>query len=149
MKMGATIRADYLSGGEVTGRVTKLGAPLSLWGGFDPVSGTVTDVNHPDHGASVSGRVLVMPGGRGSSSSSSVLLESARLGRHPLAIVLAEPDPILAVGALVAADLYGVHIPVVCVPADFLSEIGANDTLHITAEPGNACVVRLSKNSDF
>jgi predicted aconitase with swiveling domain len=99
--------------GDARGIVTVLTEPLSLWGGFDPETGRVTDAHHPQHGAVLSGRILVMPGGRGSSSSSSVLLEAARRGSHPLAILLDRDDPILVVGALVAADLYGVTLPVV------------------------------------
>lgn len=54
-----------------------------------------------------------MPSGRGSSSSSSVLAEGIRAGTAPMAIVLLEPDPILALGAIVARELYGRTIPVV------------------------------------
>jgi predicted aconitase with swiveling domain len=97
--------------------------PLSLWGGFDLGSGRVADVNHPQHQQVISGRILAMPGGRGSSSSSSILLESARLGIHPRAVVLVEPDPILVIGALVAEDLYGVTIPVILVPQTVLENL--------------------------
>jgi predicted aconitase with swiveling domain len=120
-----------------------LSKPLSLWGGFDPEKGTVVDVNHPDFGVVLSGRVLVMPGGRGSSSSSSVLLESARLGRNPAAIVLGERDPILAVGALVAADLYGVSIPIIRVPPGTLAAFGEAGSVRIVAEAGNVSVEPL------
>ena len=54
-----------------------------------------------------------MPSGRGSSSSATVLAESIRLGTGPAGIVLAEPDEIVAVGAIVAAELYGIAIPIV------------------------------------
>ena len=54
-----------------------------------------------------------MPSGRGSSSSSSVLAEAIRAGTAPAAIVLGEADPILALGAIVARELYGTTIPVV------------------------------------
>ena len=58
-----------------------------------------------------------MPSGRGSSSSSSVLAECIRAGTAPAALLLYEPDPILAVGAIVAGELYGRTIPVaVCEP---------------------------------
>lgn len=95
-----------------------LDEPLSLWGGLDPATGAIIDVHHPQHGTRVGGRVLVMPGGRGSSSSASVLAEAARVGTAPAAIVLREPDLILAIGASVAEELYGVTIPVVVVAPD-------------------------------
>ena len=100
-----------------------LDEPLSLWGGLDPTSGTIVDVHHPQRGASVSGRVLVMPAGRGSSSSASVLAEAARLRTAPVAIVLCEPDLILAIGAAVAEELYGVRIPVVVAAAADYAQI--------------------------
>ena len=78
-----------------------------------PETGDIIDVRHPQHGANVAGRILVMPSGRGSSSSSSVLAESIRAGTAPAAIVLGEADPILALGAIVARELYGKVTPVV------------------------------------
>ncbi|MEO7275679.1 MAG: DUF126 domain-containing protein [Vicinamibacterales bacterium] len=97
-----------------------LAEPLSFWGGIDVASGGVIDRSHPDLGAIVTGTVLVMPGGRGSSSSSSVLAECLRLGSGPAAIVLSIPDPILTVGAIVARTLYGVSCPIVVCPIDGL-----------------------------
>jgi predicted aconitase with swiveling domain len=80
---------------------------------MDPASGEIIDGHHPQHGANLAGRIVVMPGGRGSSSSASVLAESVRAGTAPAAFVLGEPDLILSIGAEVAAELYGVRVPVV------------------------------------
>jgi predicted aconitase with swiveling domain len=100
-----------------SGAVTLLAEPLSFWGGVDPATGRIIDVHHPQHGADLAGRVVVMPGGRGSSSSASVLAESVRAGTAPAALILGEPDLILAIGAAVAAELYGVTIPVLVDPS--------------------------------
>jgi predicted aconitase with swiveling domain len=99
--------------GVIYARTLVLNDPLSLWGGVDPASGEIIDAHHPQRGANVRGRVLVMPGGRGSSSSASVLAEAVRAGTAPAAIVLAEPDLILAIGSQVAEELYDVRVPVV------------------------------------
>ena len=96
---------------------------LSLWGGMDPATGELIDAHHPQRGAILSGRVVVMPSGRGSSSSASVLAEAVRAGTAPAAIVLGEPDLILAIGAAVAEELYGVRVPVVVLPPDELAAI--------------------------
>lgn len=111
--MTATNASRVLVAGDAEGEVVALTEPLSFWGGFDPSDGRITDVHHPQHGLLLAGKVLVMPSGRGSSSSSSVLAESIRLGTAPLAIVLADADPIVALGAVVAEELYGVTVPVV------------------------------------
>jgi uncharacterized protein len=107
----------------VTGRTLVLSEGLSLWGGLDPASGELIDAHHPQRGANLAGRVVVMPSGRGSSSSASVLAEAVRAGTAPAAILLGEPDLILAVGATVAEELYGIRVPVVVVRPDRIARI--------------------------
>ena len=54
-----------------------------------------------------------MPVGKGSSNASSILLEAMRLGTAPAAILLARADAmILALGAAMARELYGLAPPV-------------------------------------
>jgi hypothetical protein len=106
-----------LVSGEARGPALVLDEPLSFWGGVDPETGRVIDVHHPQLGFNVMGRVLVMPSGRGSSSSSSVLVESIHAGTGPVAIVMREPDPIIALGAIVVRELFGTRFPVVVVDA--------------------------------
>jgi len=100
-----------------------LDEPLSLWGGLDPTTGDIIDQRHPQWGRNVTGRVLVMPVGKGSSSASSILLEAVRLGTAPAAIVLAESDAILALGAAVAREMYGLALPVVVVGRSVYDQI--------------------------
>lgn len=107
----------------VVGRALVLEEGLSLWGGMDPTSGEVIDAHHPQRGANLAGRFVVMPSGRGSSSSASVLAEAVRAGTAPAAILLAEPDLILSIGAAVAEELYGVDVPVVVLRPDELAAI--------------------------
>jgi uncharacterized protein len=111
--VGTVIEGRTLVEGHAEAEALVLDEPLSLWGGLDPATGRIVDVRHPQHGAVVTGRILVMPSGRGSSSSATILAESIRLGTAPAGIVLGEPDEIIAIGALVAAELYGTRIPVV------------------------------------
>lgn len=119
--------------GDVEGPALVLSQPLSFWGGIDVETGRIVERSHPDIGRLVTAQVLVMPGGRGSSSSSSILAESLRRGTGPLAIVLAVPDPILTVGALVAASLYGIPCPIVVCPIDAIT---TGDRLHVHSATG-------------
>ena len=134
-----TIAGDPVVPGEGSGEVLNLERPLSFWGGVDPETGRVTDVHHPQHGQTVAGRVLVLPSGRGSSSSSSVLAEAIRAGTAPAAIVLADPDPILALGAIVARELYDVAMPIVVAARD---DVEPDATLVVRAGPDGAIVRR-------
>jgi uncharacterized protein len=102
-----------LTPGRATAPVLVLAEPLSFWGGVDAASGTIIDTHHPQLGQSVAGRILMLHSGRGSSSSSSVLAETIRNRVGPAAILLVSSDPILALGCLVAEELYSVHVPVV------------------------------------
>jgi predicted aconitase with swiveling domain len=125
------ISGRALVAGEATGKALVLEEPLSFWGGLDPATGRLIDPHHPQRGATLTGRVLVMPSGRGSSSSSSVLAEAIRLGTAPAAIVLAEPDQIVALGAIVARELYGKTLPVVAIEPDASSAIEDGMVLRI------------------
>ena len=104
-------RPRVLVAGTAAGDVLRLDEPLSFWGGVDPVTGRITDLRHPQVGQSVTGRILVMPFGRGSSGGSSVIAEGIRAGTAPSAILLLEPDDIVTVGAIVADELYGESMP--------------------------------------
>ena len=104
---------EVLVDGRASGAALVLEEPLSFWGGLDPTTGRIVEANHPQRGATVTDRILVMPSGRGSSSSATVLAEAIRLGTGPAGIVLGEPDDIVVIGALVAIELYGMRVPVV------------------------------------
>jgi predicted aconitase with swiveling domain len=135
---GPASRARVLVPGTGSGEALVLDEPLSFWGGVDPSDGRIIDQHHPQMGESVQGKVLVMPSGRGSSSSSSVLAETLRAGTGPVAILLAEPDPIVALGAVVAGELYGDSIPVLVVDRAAYEGITAGQVLRI--EPGGRIV---------
>jgi predicted aconitase with swiveling domain len=120
--MGArvSLAGRALVAGTAEGPTVVLEEPLSFWGGVDPRTGLVIDPHHPQWGRSLAGRIAVLPAGRGSSSSSSVLAEAIRAGTAPAGIVLGEPDAILALGAIVARELYGRVVPIVALePATF------------------------------
>jgi uncharacterized protein len=137
---GWTADARSLLPGAADGRALVLDAPLSLWGGLDPRSGTIIDPRHPQHGQSLAGMVVAMPAGRGSSSSSSVLAEALRLGAGPRALLLRRPDGILLVGALVARLLYEIDCPVLLLrPSDY-RRLSSGD--HVVIASGHRLRVR-------
>jgi predicted aconitase with swiveling domain len=106
------IATRVLVAGEARGEVLSLAQPLSFWGGLDPATGRIIDVHHPQRDEVVTGRILVMPSGRGSSSSSSVLAEAIRARTAPAGVILADADPIVALGAIVAEELYAITMPI-------------------------------------
>ena len=117
--------------GRASGPALVLDEALSLWGGLDPATGEIIVASHPQRGSVVTGTILVMPSGRGSSSSATVLAESIRAGMGPAGIVLGEPDDIIVIGALVAEELYGIHVPVLVADPGAFGSIVNGISIHL------------------
>jgi uncharacterized protein len=137
---GRALNAVTLVPGAASGLVLTLDEPLSFWGGLDPATGAIIDRLHPQQGASVKGRMLMMPGGRGSSSGSATLAEALRLGHGPAAILMLERDAIVVVGAMVAAELYGLQCPVALADARDWEALAAAASLALEAGPNGAVI---------
>ena len=137
------IPVQCVSPGEVEAPLILSLEPLSLWGGFSATSGAVIDRGHPAFGQVLNGRILAMPSGRGSSSSSSILAEALRLGTAPAGLVLGERDPIIAVGEIVARKLYGKSLPIVVCGLDVLERLQSGCNYRISARNAANAVLTL------
>lgn len=149
------IRGNALIEGMASGTLLKLTDPLSLWGGVDLHTGRIVDASHPQRGAMLADRLLAMPGSRGSSSSSSALVELARAKRAPAGVITTRSDPILTIGALVADDLYGMAIPMLITSDEDFARLSCGAIGHLWCETGRAVLmfsddksVRFSRFSD-
>ena len=128
------IRAKVLSAAQAEGPVLALDEPLSFWGAFEPRTGVILDVHHPQRGACVAGTILLMHESRGSGSAPGAIAEAIRLGTAPAAIILVVPDVNLAIGAEVAATLYGRHCAVLVVGASELAELRRSTHVRVTLD---------------
>lgn len=128
------MKARLLTEGVAEGPVLSLDEPLSFWGAFEPRSGVILDVHHPQRGACVKDTMLVMTETRGSGSAPGAIAEAIRLGTAPVAIILAEADINLAVGAEVAATLYGRRCVVACVTLEELEKLRSARRVAIAAD---------------
>ena len=134
------MKAVTLVPGTAEGEVFVLAEPLSFWGGLDAATGAIIDRWHPQCGAVLTGKVLLMERGRGSSSGSSVLAEAIRAGTAPAAIVLLTRDAIVTVGALVGRELYAKDCPVVMADAADWAVLVAAARLSVEAGAERATV---------
>jgi len=125
---------QWLVRGHASGPVVALDEPLSFWGGFDAATGAIIDQHHPQVGQILSGQVVVMQGGRGSSSASSVIAEAIRVGTAPAAIVMEQADEIVALGAIVADELYGLRMPIVVVDRQTFVSCSAASTMKFSSD---------------
>lgn len=134
------MRGDTLCTGEAAGELLRLDEPLSFWGGTSLDDGVIVDVHHPQCGTALGGRVLVMSASRGSSSSSSVLAEQIRAGVAPAAIVLSSRDAIVTLGALAAAEVYGIRMPILLLDDAALAELPRVGRVTVSAGEETATV---------
>jgi predicted aconitase with swiveling domain len=96
----------------LSGRVIKTGSvegealvsrePIGFFGGVDAETGVVVEAKHPLEGECVAGRVLVFPTGKGSTVGSYILYRLKKAGLAPCAIINAESEAIVAVGAIIS-----------------------------------------------
>lgn len=123
--MGLVSQGKSLVEGEAEGDLLYADMALSFWGGVDPLTGIIIDQHHPLRGECLTGRVLAIPGGRGSCTGSGVLLELILNGHAPAAIVVCEQEEILTLGALVAHLVFERSIPVLQVAPAVFARLGA------------------------
>lgn len=97
-----TFTGRVIKSGSAAGEALVSPAPIGFLGGVDAETGIVTEKGHPLEGRCVAGKVLVFPTGKGSTVGSYVLYQLAANGLAPAAILNAESEPIVAVGAIIS-----------------------------------------------
>ncbi len=97
MMQGRTIKA-----GKVEGEALVSHEPIGFLGGVDPETGRVIEPGHCLRGRCITDRVLVFPSGKGSTVGSYTIYRMAVAGTAPAAIINAESEAIVAVGAIIA-----------------------------------------------
>ena len=127
-----TLSARFILSGHAEGEVLAAREPLSFWGGVDPATGQVIDVHHPLSGQNMAGRILVMPGTRGSCTGSGVLLDMVLNGHAPAALVFCEPEDVVTLGALIAAEMFGKPLPVLRLSPEAHAVLSKARTARIT-----------------
>jgi len=140
--MERVLKAKVLVAGQAKGLATVSKEPLSLWGGLSPQTGEIVDRRHELAGQIVTGRILLLPRGRGSSTSSATLMESIKAGVAPAAIITIKTDPILALGSIVSDELYHRAVPILVLPEHDFFSINQDD--HILIESDGTVKVRSS-----
>jgi predicted aconitase with swiveling domain len=143
-KMMLMIHGTPLVPGAATGIALCSDVPISFWGGLRPETGEIIDRQHPLCGQIVTGRVLVIPSGRGSCSASGVLLEAIHNATAPAGIIVSTVDPIIGLGSILGGELYGKVVPVILVTARDRKTIASHHLVMIA--PSGSIVIRCAKS---
>jgi predicted aconitase with swiveling domain len=125
------IKCRKISKGYAEGEVILTKDPISFLGGVNPEKGVVIDSKHELYNKNISGKILFIPSGKGSTVGSYVLFQMAKNKTAPLAIVALEAEPIIATGAIMAG------IPMVDQPEEEVFDILHNgDKVAVDADSG-------------
>jgi predicted aconitase with swiveling domain len=82
--------------------VTKQG--ISFLGGVDPDTGVIREVNHELYGVKLTGKILVLPGLKGSAGAMWIIIRLAARGIGPKAVIVSKADTIL-IGAVIMGEI--------------------------------------------
>ncbi len=96
------LRGRAIRKGKAKGIALVSSDPISFFAGVDPETGVVVEKGHPLEGKCIAGRILVFPTGKGSTVGSYTLYRLAKKGLAPAAIINAQSDPVVAVGAIIS-----------------------------------------------
>jgi len=101
------IKGRSISKGTATGKALITRQKISFLGAVDPVTGIIVDKALDIYGESITDRILIFLGGKGSTVGSYVIYQLKKHGKSPLAMITRSAGTIVAVGAIIA------EIPVV------------------------------------
>lgn len=96
------LRGHKVSKGKSKGEALVSQSPISFFGSISSETGLIVEKGHELEGASISGKVLVFPIGKGSTGGAYVLYELAISKKAPKAIINISADPVVAAGAIIS-----------------------------------------------
>ncbi len=95
-------KAHIVSRGRAEGDALVSSQLISFLGSVDPRTGFIIEKGHELAGKSIKGKVLVFPGGKGSTVGSYVIYQLKKNGAAPSAMINIKAEPIVAVGAIIS-----------------------------------------------
>ena len=134
------LKGRKVVGGMGSGEALVSCQPISFLGGVDPKTGEIVERNHNLFGKIVTGKVLVFPGGKGSTVGSYIIYALKKYGTSPAAMVNILTEPIIATGCVIA------EIPLVDrLDHDPTSIIETRDHVIVDADNGKVEVTKRAQ----
>jgi len=100
--MTTILKAHIVSRGRGQGDALVTSQAISFLGSVDVKKGIIVEKGHELEGKSISGKVLVFPGGKGSTVGSYAIYQLKKNGTAPIAMINVKAEPIVAVGAIIS-----------------------------------------------
>lgn len=129
------IKCHRVASGRASGPALVSRQAISFLGNVNPGTGVVVDPAHELFGQSIAGKVLIFPGGKGSTVGSYVIYQLKKRGLAPAAMINLRSEPIVAVGAIISG------IPLVDRVPEWVLQIESGTLVEVDADGG---LVRVS-----
>ena len=134
MKNSKVLKGRSLTHGKAKAEAIVSKTAFGFYGAVNPKTGIVSDKRHELYGKKIAGKVFVFPEGRGSTAGAIIILELARCGTAPAAMINRTTEPILATGAILAEKFYKTNIPVIDgFEKEPVTEISSGDMVAVDA----------------
>lgn len=91
-----------ISKGTAEGEVILTKEAITFLGGVDPKSGIITEKGHELEGQSIAGKILVFPGGKGSTVGSYVIYQMKKNRTAPRGMIALHAEQVVAAGAIIS-----------------------------------------------
>jgi len=136
------LKGKCLNPGIAKGEALVTSIPVSFFGEIDASSGKITSPHHEHFGKSITGKIFVVPTGKGSSGGPNVVYSMKLRGTLPVGMIVGKNEPTLAAGILTG------NIPAVTnLDQDPTIVIKTGDYVKIDATNGTVVVIsKKSKN---
>ncbi len=95
------IKAKPVTGGVAEGEAIVSRMAISFTGGMDPDTGIIREPGHDLEGKSVTGKILVFPTGKGSTTGSWQYYAAFKRGKAPKGIINVKAEGVVAVSAII------------------------------------------------
>ena len=128
------IKCHRIASGRASGPALVSRQAISFLGNVNPGKGVVVDPAHELFGQSIAGKVLVFPGGKGSTVGSYVIYQLKKRGLAPAAMINLRSEPIVAVGAIISG------IPLVDRVPEWVLQIECGTLVEVDADGGRVMV---------
>jgi len=125
------IKCHKVASGQASGPALVTKDAISFLGNVDAKTGIVVDAAHELYGQCIAGKVLIFPGGKGSTVGSYVIYQLKKRGLAPVAMINIRSEPIVAVGAIISGIPLVDRVPedIMLIKSGTLVEVDADQEL--------------------
>ncbi len=122
---------------KIVGKVLKTSKKISFLGDVDPKTGVILAKDSDIKGENIKDKILVFPGGRGSTVGAGVLYGLSKNGVAPLILITIIPDQVVVSGAIFGDIPMASNLSEKC-----FQKIQSNDTVEVVLKDDGKGVLR-------